>query len=565
MSKPANPLDVFTTYTYHFELHAAYSWEDLALATSTDQNLSTTSTKMNKTTVINTRRDAHQTIDDVAFSYIGPSANSNGHFIPDGTMHLKVIEPNKMFFIEKIANMMNDFKISTLGSLHWGLKIFFVGRKPDNTIHTLPYPGIGVMIPMTFVDMESSFTFKGGEYIMNFVSLASFAGANTDESKTNSLLAGYCNKNLSITAKSVKEALKELENQLNLNYKRTYDTELKNDKNARPLKYYIHYDTSLPEGTIDLSVGADSFAPNGSHTMQFYQEDTIVTWIFHILRSSKTLNDLVAESLDGIRKEGHPNVNVLSVFPSFIATKSECQIIYNVSMYRGDNTQIKSLKNNTMEFDFLFGSPGANVDVLGFDIHMKSALAWFSNSTRGSVDAATKISGTGMNNPAVSQNVIVSNQKKETSQASNDLRYPIPIKSGDIAYLNASPQVDATGQIKYKEDAIPSAKLMFNTITQMNAAFDPQFTFTIRGHLDLLTAGIIYPQNEVGKLQSIPFGIRAPLWIKVNIKSPNDQKTSFFYTGRYNVISVENHFSQGKFTQNLVVLMMQTTDTGKGI
>jgi hypothetical protein len=134
-----------------------------------------------------------------------------------------------------------------------------------------------------------------------------------------------------------------------------------------------------------------------------------------------------------------------------------------------------------------------------------------------------------------------------------------PGVKNDIAYLPANPQSDSSGQIKYKESAVKNAKIMFNSITQMHAAFDPMFTFTIRGHLDLLTAGIVYPfdpKNGVGDLHRLPFGVRSPLWVKVNIKSPNDQKTPFFYTGLYNVVSIENHFSGGKFIQTLAVLMM---------
>jgi hypothetical protein len=557
MSKPANPLDVFTTYTYHFELHAAYDWQDIILLESTDQNLSTTATSQTKTTLINTRKDAHQSIDDVVFSYIGGSANRNGLYVPGGSLTLKVLEPNKIYFIEKIANVMKNYNVTSLGSLHWALKVFFVGRKEDNSIHTLPYPGVGVVIPIAFVDMDSTFTYQGGEYALNFVTLSGFAGADdTDESLSNSLLAGYCNKNISVTAKSVKEALEGLKNQLNINYKETYATELLNDKGSRPLKYYINVDPEV-DGTLDISVGAESFAPGGYLKMQFDASQTILSWIFHILRASNSLNALVGKSLDAIRKDGQPGVNILSVYPAFIETATECQIIYNISLYKGENSQVKGLKSNTMEFDFLFSDPGKNVDVISFDIHMKSALNWFSNNTQASVDAASNISSTNTKNPDFPKNTLVPNQTKNSIVISNNTtRYRIPTKKGDPAYLNSSPQSESSGQIKYREGAVENAKLMFNSLTQMHGAFDPMFTFTIRGHLDLLTAGIFFPKNEVGKAQDVPFGIRAPLWIKVNIKSPNDHKSAFFYTGRYNVLSIENRLSQGKFIQTLGVIMM---------
>ena len=68
MAYPRNPLDVYVTYTYHFELHAASSWEKLQFLEDSDANDVTTRFEPNGTLLINTRKDAHQVIDDVASS-----------------------------------------------------------------------------------------------------------------------------------------------------------------------------------------------------------------------------------------------------------------------------------------------------------------------------------------------------------------------------------------------------------------------------------------------------------------------------------------------------------------
>ena len=118
MSTPKNQLDDFTTYTYHFQLLAAHNWDDLSLAQNTDAVVSTTSTRGTKikgtgttTVLIDTRADAHQTIEDVIFDYVGSSTNHQGHFIPDGSMKFKVIEPNKIFFLQKIRKFYFTFKM----------------------------------------------------------------------------------------------------------------------------------------------------------------------------------------------------------------------------------------------------------------------------------------------------------------------------------------------------------------------------------------------------------------------------------------------------------------------
>lgn len=568
MSKPANPLDIFTSYTYHFELHAAFTTDDLNILASSDRNVATSPTDANGTCLINTRKDAHQIIDDVTFGYVGSSANNFGHFSPDGTCHLKISEPNRVFFIQKITNLMKKYNVSALSSLQWGLKIFFVGRTQNGQIQELPYPqgntqalsradaqtprkSVGILIPLIFTEMQSSFTFAGSEYSLDFASITSFAGSDSSTSTSNSLLAGYCNKDISITAGHVKDALSQLQDQLNLNYKNTYATEL--SSNARGLKYIIRVDPSMQDGTIDLSTGQRSLAPGDPVTMNFSQSQTILTWIFNILRSSKALNSLVADSLDGIRKSGHPNVNIISVFPTLNSTNTDLEVIYDVSLYKGENTQIKSLKNNVMEFDFMFEPPGKNVDIIGFDINMTSAQAWFSGISNGT---ASQTGIDGSKSKDASKTYIVDNTKKPTSGASNpSSRVIVPILHGDFAYLNVSSRIDSSGGIKYRDDALDSAKLMFNSLTAMHGAFDPQVTITIRGNLDLLTAGIIHNQSQVGKLQDIPFGILAPLWIKVNVNSP-DQKTPFFYVGLYNVISIQNNFSKGQFLQTITALMM---------
>jgi hypothetical protein len=553
MSTPANPLDIFTTYTYHFQLLIAHNWDDLSIVENTDVVVATSPTKGtilrgsgSAQVLIDTRADAHQTIDDVSFDYITPSVDNSAHFIPAGNLTLKIFEPNRVFFIEKISNAIKDNNVSDPTILCWGLKIFFVGRTQNNTIETLPQ--LGILIPLTFASMESNFSNAGGEYSLSFISLSDFSGSNNENASSAVMLAGYCNQGVTISAKTVKEALSNLEKGLNDNYDLTYKTLLLNKPNARKVKYFINVDKSI-DGKLDI-IGSNKF-DGDVVTIPFSPNQTIVEWMFQILRSSDSLNKLVSESLPGIKQQGHPNVSIISIFPRFVALREELHLIYDVHLYKGSLS-----KDNTLEFDFMFSDPGKNVDVLGFDIHMTSGLAWFSNNTNVSNDSIFNTSGTAGKKDSSSliheDKVLVKNTPTKIEPA-----YAIPAKGGDFAYLNITTASELTGQVMYKESAITSAKLMFNTIAQMNAAFNPQCTFTIRGNFNLLTNGIIYPPDTAGgKLHKIPFGIKEPFWVKVNIRSPNDEKSAFFYTGFYNLISINHNFSGGKFTQSLNVLMM---------
>jgi hypothetical protein len=560
MSSPPNPLDNFSTYTYHFELFASSNYDDIAKVESLVSNVATSSTTASQVAgvsapvlLINTRRDAHQMIDDVKFSYVGPSNNSQGFMVPDGLLTLKVFEPNRVYFLQKLQNLMRDHNVSNLSGLHWALKIYFVGRTPENKIGLLTGFESGVTIPIAFSELTSSFGPKGGEYNFTFVSQSSFACSADPQAQSFVMLAGYFNQNISIQAATVKEALRNLQTELNDKYKQMFQTELKSP-NMRPIEYIINVHDSVLDGSIDL-VGGESYAPNSKVPMGFSRDKTIINWIFDILRSSTELNGYIGQSIQNIRKPGHEGVNFFSVYPVYRAGERGLQIIYHVLMYKGQGKD-----KNVHTFDFMFGTDKhVNVDVLGFDMHMNSAQAWFSNTADSSTAGVTAIGGT----PS-SQKEAAKVYHEDRSQSSQNVQkgtsFLIPGgKANDIQYVPAVSKSDQNGQVKVISDkAAQNQKLMFNSIVQMHSAFDAQVAVTIRGNLNMLTAGIIKPYTTIGDLQKIPFGIAAPTWVKVNVKQRQgeNQPSDFFYSGLYNLISIENHFVNGQFTQVLHVLMM---------
>lgn len=601
MSTPKNPLDIFSSYTYHFELHAAPTWDGLKHLASSDANAQSPSPRnafdyAASSMLINTRRDAYQSIDNVKFGYIGPSTNPNGHYIPDATMSFTVYEPNRIAFIEKLYNLMRDYEVSNLTNLMWVLKIIFVGQTPNNTFEKLPSDSEGLIIPMMFANMDSSFNEQGGVYNMHFVSVATFGGAGGRDSLDNIISLGRFNTQLVTQAPVEKQPdqpatyvdyqhmtvltsktstktdttktaatpdpqykpllVREMTTVndtclnffvvLNDNYDKIYKTMLLNDIGAKVIKYKINIDPELSVYKLDhhepsagTVTGQMSFAPNKS----------ITSCIYTILRSSKDLNMLMADSISGIRVDGHPNVNFVSVIPRVIYFDTYIEVNYDVTLYKGSNPGSRGIVENEISFDYMFASPGKNVDVLHFDIHMNSALAWFGNSSRGGTDFNT----TDLKNL---NKVIGVNAPVSTSNDAIGNRPRIPVKSKDIALLNYIVP-ENRGSVTLNADTVESQQLMFNSVVQMHGAFESAFTFTIRGNLDLLRAGAILPDLDMTDVKNnakIPFGIKAPLWLKVNIKDP--QGIDFFYKGRYNVISVENHFIGGKFTQDLAVMMM---------
>jgi hypothetical protein len=146
---------------------------------------------------------------------------------------------------------------------------------------------------------------------------------------------------------------------------------------------------------------------------------------------------------------------------------------------------------------------------------------------------------------------VVTTDKTQGNAVIKDQKTISHLKKNDIALLPSTSKVDSTGFIKHSYDSVPATKKMFAAVSEMNCAYDPALTFTIRGNLDLLLAGVIYPTGLEEKRD--PVSVTSPKWIKVNIKDQDGEP--FFYTGKYQLISIENYFSGGKFTQNLSVIM----------
>lgn len=538
MANPSNPLDIFVTYTTHFELHASNTWDSLKLIETVDNNDSTSDREATGTLLINTRKDAHQQINNVRFRYLGPTSDPSGAMQPIDDVTLEVIEPNGTFFIEKIKNLQETFEIKDLmGGVCFGLKIFFVGRLADGSDYTLPFEKI---LPLQLVKFDAKFSFKGGEYFLGLYGSGTVVASSPIRSSNGiSRAVSYTNKNVSFKSKTVKEAINLLELALNKNYRDVYSTELKNTYGAKEVKYKITLDSKI-NGNLNLVTKDGSYHKSELQHLTFEPNLDISTMIRSILSSSRDVNEMISESRAGISKQFHPGVK-LPVYQTFYYLKDDTlNIDYNIRLYEG--------RGETFEFDYYFS--GKNVDVLEFEIRFPNMIAWMSSS----------ISGTELNRNSASQlpsenpefyckNVVHQDITRDNIYSAPVEQKQIPALKGDIAYGPAVNRAEGAGHVKLEFQAVPSARLAFESIGQACSALDTQLTFTIRGHYDLLNKVITQPDGS-----SIGFGVDKGVWIKVNIF--NKDGSPFFYTGYYRLITIDNIFSDGKFTQLITVMMM---------
>lgn len=542
MAKPVNPLDIFVTYICHYELYLSDSWDELDLIKSFDINDQTTAKACKGPLVINTRKDAHQHIDNIKYMYVGPLVDPSGNMQCVGELSLDIIEPNGTSFIEKLTNRIKELKITDWNTAaQFGLKIFFVGRTADGGIETIPFKG---MIPLHLMDFSAKYSEKGGEYHLSMVITSNAAGSTPLQPQNGiARTMGFVNKNTSFKAGTVQEAMQLLEDKLNKNYKDVYSTELLNSIGAKELRYKIELDPKIT-GSINL-ITKDSLAPGEKCQLTFTPSVDIGTMVKQILMSSKDVNVMIGESKDGLSKEGHPGVKLPIIQSFYHLTHNVVNLITRISLYEGSDEDV-------FEFDYYFS--GKNVDVLSFEVKFNRMAAWLS----GSLNSTNLNRSPNADVATIDPNYHASNIVPEDRTCSR-INYPpedkkeIPGQSRDTAHLPVVPRSEVTGMAKYQVDTVPMARLAFETYGAAIGSTNNQVTFTIRGHLNILEKVVYTPDGK----SLPPPGIEKPTWIKVNIF--DQEGNQFFYTGKYQLMSVENLFQGGKFHQNIFVIMMNDT------
>jgi hypothetical protein len=558
MSIPANPLDEFVSYTYHFELHGAKTWEQLneAISQSEDQTggLSTTPYEGNGTLLINTRKDAAQTIDNVRFIYGVAGINiahASGGF-PMSLLSMEVFEPSGMFFAQKLQKQYERYDMVN-HSLLFGLKIFFVGQKRDQKDVTM---SLKYFIPMTLSSMDGTFTHVGGHYNLKF----DYATALVPQSAYDNSLAfnaGYVNNAISISATNIRDALQELENKLNMNWESTYKSHKANLK-SRPLKYKIVIDSKIPNGTLNIT-GINSTQEGDKKKLTFYLTDDISAMINKILTSSKEVNDMVAASGTSINKQFQPGVKYCTITPMFCPHDDNVEIIYSVKLYEGGVPD----DNQRYEFDYYFAEPGKNVDVMQFEVKFPELLNRFVRVGSAGLDKLINITGTiPHDDPANWSNETVHEDvKKNNSQPSIEVVADESTGgTGDITWCPAKPLAERTAQASKDQRSVNSRRLAFNTAYLGTLLTQQEFTFSIRGNSEILEKCISYP---ILNSPATAFGTINGTWIKVNIFNidENKNRVPFYYTGWYLLMQVENVFHGSTFVQFLKVYIVETNAT----
>jgi hypothetical protein len=546
MAKPANDLDKYVTYTYHFELHCARNWDELKTRDGVISEAATTRYASNGTLLINTRKDAHQTIDEVNFDCISPSSSPGD--APTGLAELKmtVKEPGGFSFIEKLKTRMNELDITAISDAVFGLKIIFVGRSADNNIDLQHHLRT---IPLCLINMSGNFTQEGGLYQLDFISLDSLASPRGGATGQQTNYA-FTNKNMAFEANTVEEALAKLEFKLNENYKETYKHELHNDGNSKKIVYKIEFDPEI-SGAV-TGVVKNSFAVDDTKKFSFHPRQSITTVIMDIIKRSPSLCIRIGKTSEYLKKPFHQGVFVPIITPKVYPKDNIVEVRFVISLYKGGPT-------NVFEFDYFFADAGRNVDIQNYNVNISMVTALLAVKTKNGADTGANFSA---QVPVQDINRYRNLMHEPVTQKFLPYkaveRSDIGRKTGDVAH---PPSTSHRGTQNYNAmplDAVSPLRMASNALADWGGSIEPEQVINIRGHYQLLELCVSRP-DEIDPTKMTAGG---GVWAKVNIFMPDGPTTDakprrrqFFYTGHYSVYVISNTFSSGVFTQQLRMIM----------
>lgn len=547
MATPVNPLDKFVDYIYHFELHCSHNWDDLKdLDKIVDDGGGKTTDRFapNGTLLINTRKDAHQHIDDVKFYSQADSTSKTEILVPYGDVTMVISEPGGFSFLEKLEEARKRNKLSLIGEgMIFALKILFVGRYADNSIKTLT----AKLIPMVLIPSSTTATFDpaGGKYVMGFQTAPSLAATTTVRAGPAANYS-FVKRNVSFYAGTVEEAFKTLETKLNEGYQAQEEYEAIKSGGKR-LEYKITFDPEL-RGKLD-GLGKQSLAPGAKVNFSFNPSKQITTYLYDILRHCPEIQAKIGASKELLRKEFHPGIFIPVVIPTVTLYSDRVELHWHVAVNKG------TVKRK-FEFEYYFSDPGKNVDVLSYEIKFTNVGAWVPVAIKSGFDER------------INQSSLVQTQK--THIYVHDVVTPDSIRERNLidrersqtGFQGNDPRVqaiatnnDRNGYNSQVFHMTAASRAAADTFADFTSALAPQQSCEIRGHLDLLNGVTSYPD---GSYEGDFFG-DGNIWIKLNVYMPDASipvgKRQFFYTGYYKLLAVENIFSGGKFTQNLTMVM----------
>lgn len=604
MNRTTNPLNEFRSYSYY---HVLIACDTTAVAEELSRSIEVTdfqhdpdsiryaarTKKSGKyVVVINGSTDAEYNIESVKWATVfAPSGNVGGvkeysTFAVDG--ELVITEPLGINFLNVLSNVGATLKTDP-NALVYLLKTIFIGHTDGGVTKTYIETKPLLFVPF---DIESETELTGSRYTF------SIAGVNDGAAKmpqVSRIAEGLTLKipRKATTLKSFLEgplttALNDKVANFNKNLKKFVEKnqiDIPVDR-FKKVKYRIEVDdvydgkefyvgTNTKEQSSDTGTNNDAILTVGN-------SPTVEHMIDQIMQSCKgVLDEATPKLVNGERTRYIYKIS--SVIDSTNGSVDESEttscddasagtagtytVVFRVWHYKMETQEINKPKDikpkpgEFVEWDYIY--TGKNTDVLDFKIKMEMGMAFFQTlGTRQSV---------------LSQSQILGNT--EEGFVGGGAGGP---KKGDNkeCWNYNTPLFPGTGvrETLLRNKRYPISTANFAALMQRHAAYENiGVNITVRGNPILLSEQIVSPREIIeGKVTeakekslALVNWVKTPGLAKLNIKMPSREAVdsnfrqgkleSFWYNGFYMILSANNIFSDGQFTQEFELYSIPLT------
>jgi hypothetical protein len=549
MAKPQNILDALKIYTYHIAIFMAADEQQLAGQLSNfSWTTKTSRTEPNNFCILNSVVDPFQMVDELQINQIAPNVSQDSKLSPIGEISLRIIEPDDCMFITKLIKIMSKVNINVFAEAVFAIKIKFVGRDADSNIidenSNLPeLPPIFCLMS----NIESSFNQMGSTYNLKFITKNTY-GVNDGRGFENSKFIGSIGTGVSIEeVTTFNDALSKFQEKLQYEYDR-YIINDETVKIGRKLKYEFICDNEIGNLPISTKITTKDTTENSKARISFGPNMQICDCIHTIAERCPELLKMIANSGDGVKRPFHVGVKLYQIVSSVIYNTNNVVVKYEVVLYKGakdkDGSEIP--EENKYEFDFYFAE-NYNVDVINFDIIGQGGYYMLLGASPTDYMSSTLVAERKDKETPTSELTTPKTIDGDKSSKSNDSTTPTT-KTNSIIIRPPFTEAMKTG---FSNNSLQYAKeraQALDVISRYLSVDNVQKNLRIRGHFGLLKTCL-----------TTMIGVKSGTWVKINIFSRDPEtghRAPYFYQGWYQVIGVTHMFKDGKFEQELNLLML---------
>jgi hypothetical protein len=571
MSNPPNPLSIYRTYSYHHVLVVCDSTQtateiadsgilsEFFLNRPPEDKLVSQQTPRGGAYVvlISGFTDAQFVIQDIKWSTIIASNTPTSDGGPltstvetDGEM--TILEPQGVRFLNVLANVCDALQTDPTG-LVFLLKTFFVGNTDTDQQDLITNIRPFLFCPC---DIQAKFDETGALYTFGFVGLSNGAAKLPYINEiANSITIAPTERNQTLEYIFNTYLPKFLKNEYNADYQKLMNdynnAGIATNKNFRQVTYKFDLDPAyrgMKFGTNEITQTSNE--PD-SPILAFSSSPTMEQVINGIMLSSA---DVVAEVNNETDKY------IYKITSSIDSTPTDYVVTFHIHRYHQVNVPVENTidrpfvpePGNVIEFDYIFS--GKNTDIKDFDIRMSYGLAFFHTiTTSPNLMGQTQSMATSQYDANGVGGAPANSQARATTDANTERRKSVAFVGGQ----------QGTALTRNKFNPINTAN--FQSVLARYAALENvQVKMTIAGNPQLLDEMSALPRDFVKRETESPKAgqtiaprwMTVPAYVKVNIFMPStvpgqDFVDRFWYDGYYQMLAVDNIFSEGAFTQEI--------------